>query len=122
MEILLNIHAQLAVESCAKGARPQNNKKTTLKASRNHTNFGANLCRKAEMMPKYIQKVVGTLETMNLQSFQTLENNINEVLCSSRRQYRDYIDLYGVKHGTVSNSKCAMPSLSCLLSFYTFIF
>ena len=42
------------------------------------------------------------------------------MLCSSRRQYRDYIvDLYGVKHCTVSNSNCVMPSLSCLLSFYT---
>ena len=38
----------------------------------------------------------------------------------SRRQYRDYIiDLYGVKDSTMSYSKCAMPSLSCLLSFYT---
>ena len=59
---------------------------------------------------------------MNLQSFQTLENNISisEVLCSSRGQYRDYIiNLYDVKHCTVSNFKCKMPSLSCLLSFYT---
>ena len=32
----------------------------------------------------------------------------------------DYIiDLYGVKDSTMSYSKCAMPSLSCLLSFYT---
>ena len=29
------------------------------------------------------------------------------------------IDLYGVKDSTMSYSKCAMPSLSCLLSFYT---
>ena len=50
---------------------------------------------------------------MSLQSFQT-------VFCSSRRQYRDYIiDLYGVKDSTMSYSKCAMPPLSCLLSFYT---
>ena len=49
---------------------------------------------------------------MNLQSFQTLENNIiSEVLCSSG------CGLYGVKHCTVSNSKCAMPFLSCLLFF-----
>ena len=47
-------------------------------------------------------------------------NLSRRILCSSRRQYRDYIiDLYGVKHCTVSNSKCAMPSLSCLFSFYT---
>ena len=60
------------------------------------------------------------VEAMNLQSFQTMENNISEVLCSSRQQYRDYIiDLYGVKDSPMSNSKCAMPSLSCLLSFYT---
>ena len=57
------------------------------------------------------------VEAMNLQ---TLENNISEVLCPSRQQYRDYIiGSYGVKHSTVSNSKCAMSSLSCLLSFYT---
>ena len=38
----------------------------------------------------------------------------------SRQRYRDYIiDLYGVKDSTTSYSKCAMPSLSCLLSFYT---
>ena len=44
----------------------------------------------------------------------------SEVVCSARRQYRDYIiNLYGVKHSTVSNTKYAMPSLSCLLSFYT---
>ena len=42
------------------------------------------------------------------------------MFCSSRRQCRDYIiDLYGVKDSTTSNSKCAMISLSCLLSFYT---
>ena len=44
----------------------------------------------------------------------------SEVVCSARRQYRDYIiNLYSVKHSTVSNTKYAMPSLSCLLSFYT---
>ena len=60
------------------------------------------------------------VKAMNLQSFQTLENYVSEVLCSSRQQYRDYtIDLYGVKDSTMSNSKCAMPSLSCLLYFYT---
>ena len=60
------------------------------------------------------------MEAMNLQSFQTMENNVCEVLCSSMRQYRDYIiDLYGVKDSTMSNFKCAMPSLSCILSFYT---
>ena len=58
-------------------------------------------------------------EAMNLQSFQTMENNISEVLCSSRQQYRDYnIGLYGVKHCTVSNSKCAMPSLLVSLLLY----
>ena len=41
----------------------------------------------------------------------------------SRQQYRDYIiNLYGVKHSTVNNTKYAMPSLSCLLSFYTIPF
>ena len=60
------------------------------------------------------------VEALNLQPFQTLENNISEILCSSRRQYRDYIiDLYGVKDSTNSNSKCGMPFLSFLLSFYT---
>ena len=45
------------------------------------------------------------------------DTGISEV-CSSRRQYRDYtIDLYGVKDSTMSNSKCAMPSLPCLFSF-----
>ena len=29
------------------------------------------------------------------------------------------MDLYGVKDSTMSYSKCAMPSLSCLLSFHT---
>ena len=59
-------------------------------------------------------------EAMNFQFFQTMENNISEVLGSSMQQYRDYIiDLYGVKASTMSNSKCVMPSLSCLLSFYT---
>ena len=34
--------------------------------------------------------------------------------------YRHYIiDLYGVKNSTMSYYKCSMPSLSCLLSFYT---
>ena len=60
------------------------------------------------------------VEAMNLQSFQIMENNISEVLCSSRRQYRDYIiDLYGVEDSTMSNSKCGMPFPSCLLSFCT---
>ena len=58
------------------------------------------------------------VEAMNLQSFKILENNISEILRSSRRQYRDFIiGLYGVKHCTVSNFKCAMPSLSCFLLF-----
>ena len=56
------------------------------------------------------------VEALSLQSFK----HWRIVFCSSRRQYRDYIiDLYYVKHSTMSNSKCAMPSLSCLLSFYT---
>ena len=29
------------------------------------------------------------VEAMNLQSFQTLENNISEILCSSRQKYKD---------------------------------
>ena len=38
----------------------------------------------------------------------------------SRQQYGDFIiDLYGVKHSTVSNPKFGMPSLSCLLYVYT---
>ena len=56
------------------------------------------------------------LETLSLHSFQTLEDSI----CSSRQQYMDYIiGLYDVKNSTMSNSKCAMPFLFCLLSFYT---
>ena len=47
-------------------------------------------------------------------------NVFSEVVCSARQQYRDYIiNLYSVKHSTVSNTKYAMPSLFCLLSFYT---
>ena len=42
----------------------------------------------------------------------------SEVVCSAGQQYRDYIiNLYGVKYSTVSNTKYAMPSLSCLPSF-----
>ena len=60
---------------------------------------------------------VYTLWVLISGNYKSVLENISEVLCSSRRQYRDYIiDLYGVKHCTVSNS---MPSLSCLLSFYT---
>ena len=49
--------------------------------------------------------------------------NFSEVVCSSSWQYKDYVTCKG---STVSNSKCAMPSISCLLSFipslYTFFF
>ena len=53
-------------------------------------------------------------------SHELLIGKFSEAVYSSRRQYRDYIiNLYGVKHSTVSNSKCAIPSLSCLFYFYT---
>ena len=45
-EILLKLCVYLPVESCAEGARHQNIQKTTLNASRNHTNFAAYPCRK----------------------------------------------------------------------------
>ena len=59
------------------------------------------------------------VEAMNFLSFQTLENNISEVV--HQGDNKDYIiGLCGVKHCTVSNFKCAMSSLySCLFSFYT---
>ena len=51
------------------------------------------------------------LEAMNLQSSQTMENRISEVLCSSRQQYREYIiNLCGVKDSRMSNTKCAILS------------
>ena len=44
--ILMKLCAYLPVESCAEGARHQNIQKTTLNASRNHTNFVVEMCRK----------------------------------------------------------------------------
>ena len=58
-------------------------------------------------------------ETMNPLFILHTGKYFSEVVCS-RQKYRNHIIyFYSVKHFTVNNTKCAMPSLSCLLSFYT---
>ena len=60
------------------------------------------------------------VKAMNLQSFETLENN-NLVKYNVHQGENIGITSLtcDVKDSTMSNSQCVMPSISFLLSFYT---